>query len=394
MIMRTLIAPHPFPARMAPELALNALQTECGEQLVLDPMCGSGTVLRTAVEAGHNARGFDMDPLAVLMSTVWTSSGSLVGLAQSAETLVADARQLRDSVVSLPWMDDDPETAKFVEFWFAETQRVDLRRLAYLLVTRTDAYADGLRLALSRIIVTKKRGASLAWDVSHSRPHRVGSENDYDVMSGFVKAAAEIEKRTSNAFVGSASVNRGDARRLIDVQDSSVDLVVTSPPYLNAIDYLRGHRMALVWLGHKLGELREIRGSSVGAERMSKIDDGDRLRGLASDSDVSALSARMAGIFWRYVEDMSNVMAEVARVLKPEARAVLVVGNSTIKGTFVDNAGVARRAGVLHGLEVEDVQERELPAGRRYLPPPSTKGASMDRRMRTEVVLQLGKPRQ
>jgi hypothetical protein len=352
-------------------------------------MCGSGTVLRTAVEAGHRARGFDMDPLAVLMSTVWTDPIATSKLGALAERLVAQAKEGQFEDTELPWMDGDRETNDFVEFWFAETQRKDLRIIAHLLHGRTDKQANGLRLALSRIIVTKKRGASLAWDVSHSRPHRVSLENDYEVMPEFVKAAREIERRTKGSFDGHALVERGDARALSAVPDNSVDLVITSPPYLNAIDYLRGHRLALVWLGYKISDLRIIRSSSVGAERMLAGD--ERLAALAHDSDTSLLSPRMQGIFWRYIQDMSAVMAEISRVLKPGARSVLVVGNSTIKGVFVDNAGVSRRSGQLHGLEVVDIKQRELPASRRYLPPPSSNGASMDRRMRTEVVLVMSK---
>src|SRR3712207_7608036 len=42
---------------------------------------------------------------------------------------------------------------------------------------------------------------------------------------------------------------------------------ITSPPYLNAIDYLRGHRLSLVWLGYRIGDLRLTRAVSIGAER-------------------------------------------------------------------------------------------------------------------------------
>ena len=59
---------HPFPARMAPEVALNAV-TGSGETLrVLDPMVGSGTVLAVAQASGHHSIGIDIDPLAVLIS--------------------------------------------------------------------------------------------------------------------------------------------------------------------------------------------------------------------------------------------------------------------------------------------------------------------------------------
>jgi hypothetical protein len=375
---------------MAPELALNALQSERGQGTVLDPMCGSGTVLRTAVEAGHEALGFDMDPLAVLMSSVWTDADSLDRLGSAAEEVVREARQLDSDGIYLPWIDDDQETLDFVDFWFADRQKEDLRRIVSVIHTRRDRFFDALKLSLSRIIVTKKKGASLAWDVSHSRPHRVALTNEYDVMEGFIRAAREIEKRLASSFSGAAQVLQGDARNLSSIPDKSVDLVVTSPPYLNAIDYLRGHRLALVWLGYRVNELRRIRSDSVGAERGLKLRDST-LQELAVDSDLSALSPRMTGIFWRYVEDISNVMKEVSRVLRRDARAVLVVGNSTVKGTFVDNAGVVRRAGLLHGLNLLSTDERELPASRRYLPPPSLQGASLDRRMRTEVVLEMEK---
>src|ERR1700761_5076730 len=62
---------HPFPARMAPGIALDAIAP--GEHLnVLDPMSGSGTVLAVARARGHRAIGFDLDPLSVLLAGVWT----------------------------------------------------------------------------------------------------------------------------------------------------------------------------------------------------------------------------------------------------------------------------------------------------------------------------------
>ena len=62
-----LVSIHPFPARMAPELAGRSLVTVPDGGLVLDPMCGSGTVARAAVEKGLRCVGTDVDPLAVLM---------------------------------------------------------------------------------------------------------------------------------------------------------------------------------------------------------------------------------------------------------------------------------------------------------------------------------------
>ncbi|MFJ9223453.1 DNA methyltransferase [Streptomyces sp. NPDC102383] len=383
-------APHPFPARMAPELALRALERSPSGSKVLDPMCGSGTVLRTALASGHNAIGIDMDPLAVLMATVWSRSDSCPGLGRAAERLLSQAKDLRPDEVILPWIDEDKETSDFIDFWFAEPQRQGLRKLAYLLHGDSGAMADALRLALSRIIITKDRGASLARDVSHSRPHRVGLANDYSVAEGFRKSAVQIERRLAIGVPVSASVSLGDARKLSTISDSSVDLVITSPPYLNAIDYLRGHRLALVWLGYKIGDLRQVRGSSVGAEKVLTERSPD-LQALVIDTDVASLANRMQGVLYRYARDMLGVAEELKRVLKRDAPAVLVVGNSTVRGTFVDNAAVVRRAAESVGFVAEDVSEREIPTNRRYLPPPSASDAALDKRMRKEVILTLRK---
>src|SRR5437868_4967490 len=63
---------HPFPARMAPGIALEALGGSRVPLRILDPMAGSGTVLAVARAKGHRAIGVDLDPLAVLLAGVWT----------------------------------------------------------------------------------------------------------------------------------------------------------------------------------------------------------------------------------------------------------------------------------------------------------------------------------
>src|SRR2546425_591383 len=65
---------HPFPARMAPGIALDALGESTTPLRVLDPMMGSGTVLAVARSRGHRAYGIDTDPLAVMLSKVWTTT--------------------------------------------------------------------------------------------------------------------------------------------------------------------------------------------------------------------------------------------------------------------------------------------------------------------------------
>lgn len=118
---------HPFPARMAPEIALNELARLRPESLVLDPMSGSGTVLRQAAELGHRAIGFDTDPLAVLISRVSVRSQRASEIAKACDAVLDIARALNSRDISLPWIDGDSETRCFIEYWFGESQLSELR---------------------------------------------------------------------------------------------------------------------------------------------------------------------------------------------------------------------------------------------------------------------------
>lgn len=394
--MKKLRPIHPFPARMAPEIALAECEKLAAGSVVLDPMCGSGTTLRVAIEHGIRAIGSDLDPMAVLIAGVNTTPINIEDAIAAAVRVVEEARHLPLSDIYLPWIDDDPETQKFIGFWFAQKQIDDLRRLMMVISCDYGGSLQAfLKVALSRIIITKENGASLARDTSHSRPHRVMLKNNYEVFPNFIKSAKILAARLPQTRENLADVSRADARNL-SISEAQVDMVITSPPYLNAIDYMRGHKLALVWLGHSLGSLRTIRSTSIGAER--RPDSGvseETLRNLTRKMDFyEKLGLKEKGMFSRYVLDMVALMKEVGRVLKPNGRAVLVVGNSSLKGIFIQNTMAVTLAAELAGLRlVGEPRERELPANRRYLPPPSPKNTStLTNRMRTETILEFAKP--
>ena len=386
---------HPFPARMAPQLALKALRGVRPGGRVLDPMCGSGTVLREALMRDLGADGRDVDPLAVLMSRVATTRPDAPRTLEAAAAVLGRARDfLHANELELPVIDDDPEAVAYVRYWFGPDQERQLRALARSLAEQSLPASEILSLALSRMIVRKESGASLARDVSHSRPHRVSTSSSFDVLAAFVPSVERIIAAIDVQPNADVSVRLGDARRLDDIEDGSIAAVVTSPPYLNAIDYIRGHRLALIWLGASLGDLRRIRSSSVGAERAPSIDyDGTRIDALLRDRrDAAALPPRFRNMVRRFTGDMDMVLAETARVLEAGGRAVFVIGNSLIRGVSIDNAAILLAGARLHGLSLTHRSERELPPSRRYLPPPSSGASPLAQRMRMESILVFRAP--
>ncbi len=387
---------HPFPARMAPEIALEHTMRLPRGSAVLDPMAGSGTVLRAASEEGHTVFGFDLDPLAVLITRAWTTPVSTEALLVEADSLVREARALDRSSVALPWIDDDPETTEFVNYWFAVKQQAELRRMSAVLRGKAEPVHDVLRTAFSRLIITKEPGASLARDTSHSRPHRVVQSTDFDVSSEFLRSVAWVAARLKDEPPRSgANMSLGDARWMAGIADESVDGVITSPPYLNAIDYMRAHRLTLVWFGYRMRDLRAVRGRVVGAERQLDEHTCESVaRELtASLPSVKNLDSRTRGMVKRFAVDVWLIMNEIHRVLRVDGSAILVVGDSCLRGVFIQNSRLIKAAARRVGLTLIDSRERVLPDSRRYLPPPakSGSGTGLERRMRSEVVLSFTK---
>lgn len=387
---------HPFPARMAPELALEEIG-RCEERSrVLDPMSGSGTVLAIARKAGHRAVGMDVDPLAVLISKVWTTPVDPSEVAERAAGVLAAARGRRAfrAAESFP-PGCDQETRGFLEFWFDHRARSQLLSLS-LEIGRVDDpdVRDALWCAFSRLIITKESGASRARDLSHSRPHRAFERAPSEPFSGFVSAARHVAANCIDAGAGdrgpAARARGGDARRM-PLRSKSVDLVLTSPPYLNAIDYMRSSKFSLVWMGRSVGELRRIRSASVGAE-VGMYEETDGVKRVMSCLDLRPrLGRRDEAVLARYIHDMRRIVGETARVLSSGGRAVYVVGENTVRGTFVRNSRIVEKIALEAGLRPASRRSRRLQDSRRYLPPPSARGAAMGGRIRREVVLTLEK---
>jgi hypothetical protein len=359
-------------------------------------MAGSGTVLRTAADKGHAAIGYDLDPLAVLMARVWNTPIDVDRLQSAGEKLLNQYDSMdKRKRVSLPWIDADNETSDFIRLWFAPPQRRELRILSYLLRRKRGPVADALRIAFSRLIIRKEGGASLADDVSHSRPHRrtKDNENDFDTLLHLERALKRITHiLREQPPSGHTQVRLGDGRDLAGLRSKSVTGIVTSPPYLNAIDYMRGHKLTLVWLGYQIRTLSVIRSASVGAERgADRIDNRLLKRVLARLGDIDCLPQAQQRMVDRYIMDLRSSLTAAHRVLRDDGTAVFVVGNSCLRGVFIRNSEALAEVARSVGFTLVKSHSRTLPDMRRYLPPPTKEGGQIEQRMRTEVVMRFHK---
>jgi DNA modification methylase len=388
---------HPFPARMAPSIVEEILGKRTGRLRVLDPMAGSGTTLALARYYGHKAIGLDSDPLAVLISRTWCADldSSLLNIAERA---LYRAKQLnRHLAVSEVLENFDEETAAFIRFWYDPTNTKQLWSLATA-ISRCRAGAAKLAMwtALSRLIVTKESGASRGIDVSHSRPHRAYAACPVRPFESFLQSVQTVLTRSPfsdpSKSLPRAQIERGDARRLPFAKDSA-DLVITSPPYLNAIDYLRGHKLSLIWMGHSIRSLRQLRASNVGSENVTQWKESKTGKDVICAAVGAAnLPRRTLSLLGQYAVDMDLVLHEIRRVLVSKGTLVMVVGNSTLKGQFIQNSNLIKVLASQQGFALRTETHREIPASRRYLPPPGKRGsgAQFDTRMREEVVLTFG----
>ena len=381
---------HPFPAKMAPELALRHLSSrKCLN--VLDPMVGSGTVVRIAHELGHKALGFDTDPLALMIAESWCHPPAPSEFKRAAQSIAEKASNWRSIPARLAYPNGaGPETRKFIRYWFDLKAR---RQLSALVCQISKVRKRSLRLylltAVSKTIIVKQNGVSLARDVAHSRPHKAYVRSPKQPLASFQHAAAQLFSSLSpRAASDFPKVRRGDARDL-PLRANSIDLVVTSPPYLNAIDYLRGHKFSLVWFGYQVEEIRKLRSSNIGAEVALAGEHRNAERLIDLVVGKRTLPARKKQMLKRYVVDIAALMGEIHRVLRPRGKCVLVVGDSSLDGVFVRNSRLVKEIANSSGLRFIREYRRRIPDSRRYLPPPSSqrKRKNLALRMRTEVVL-------
>lgn len=401
---------HAFAAKCPPPLVGYALReySQPGD-LVLDPMVGSGTTLVESRLWGRNALGYDIDPLAQLIARVKSQVIDDKEIEEAYNSVYSRVKQDLEYLSKPCAPTDILDRAKPPEFpnrdyWFAPRVSRDLSLLSYHITQLKCAtnVREFLWVAFSSLILARTSVAN-ARDIIHSRHHHFIHADTPDVVGRFQtrikqmrRQMLEFKMRCDNApFQSIASAYAGNARQ-IPLEDSTVDLVFTSPPYATALDYPRAHFLAIPWMepvtNTNLETYRQHAPQYIGSQN-GKLGERFTLDGRLSDfykassclTEVAAQSQRQAKLCQRYFLDMYGVLGEIARVLKKGKHAVIVVCPSNIRKVPVPTHEVFAEMGERIGLALKEELARSISSRRRVLPYMDAFGP----RMNTEYVLIL-----
>ncbi len=290
----------------------------------------------------------------------------------------------------------DERTKAFVDYWFLPETQQELMALVLAIESIADTSVRRfLDLAFSATIITKSGGVTRARDLAHSRPHL-----DRDKVPK--NAIEQFSLRLRKNIASIAEFPRGPGSNPLSADatampfaDEVIDLIVTSPPYANAIDYMRAHKFSLVWLGRSVGELSELRSAYIGSERLKGMQFAplpEKPERIATE--LSQRDGNKSRILRKYFTEMTAVLTEMHRVLRYQATAILVVGSSMMRGINVETHACLAAIAAQVGFDVVGVVPRRLDRDRRMMPARFGKQSHsmIEQRMHEEYVMGLLKP--
>lgn len=397
---------HPYKGKFYPQLArcmFNLANASRGA-VVLDPFCGSGTVLLESTLNGLRAFGVEMNPLGVLISRAKTQLPRedlfMVDecLSEFLDLIARDKSGLRD-------LEEFPaECLEEIRSWFPSPVA---RCLAWLL-RRIESVPllslqDGLRVCLSSVVR----------EVSQQEPRdlrirrRAQPIENAPTLKLFRAKVQELRRRLREFAerlpycpfrLEEAEVIEGDSRTRkpfqgVGLSNGSVDLVVTSPPYATALPYIDTDRLSLLTILGMPSRMRaDVERRLTGSREIAT---GER-RELEAEMAETTLSAvpssyavgliktihrrnsvanvgfrrrNMSALLLRYYRGMTETLRQLRRVVKPRGSLFFVLGNSrTIAGgkeTVIDTTRAIREISEHLGFGVHE--EREITVTRENL---------------------------
>ncbi len=339
---------HSYPAKLLANipyyfLASDALCPRNG--IVLDPFCGTGTVLLEAVLSGRIALGADANPLAKLITSVKTIHIHKETLSNTLEVTLVRAKKYRKVL-------NHPEA---VTVWYSnkslrqltniqrsiteieDKQQRNFFELCFSNVVRKVSYADPSISVPVHWNPDRFSGHPERMNEIRRKLQQLETVDVYDKFEVVCKSNIDrIDTLKGHIRDGlTARIISDDARKL-GLESNSVDMILTSPPYAGAQKYIRASWLNLYWLNLvRIENIRELKTHNIGREDYRKEEVYESYTGIdAADLVLKELyksgNIKRAFLAANYLNEMKVALDESYRVLKKGGHMVIVIGNNTV----------------------------------------------------------------
>ncbi len=319
---------------------------------VLDPFCGTGTVLLEANLAGRNALGADANPLARMIASVKTRRLEDERLNEILKTLIHRAKLFRN--VEYPNVVNR-------DFWFSATAQFQLAKIRRAInELPNDEYKAFFEVCFSncikkvsyadpRIAVPVKLNPDRFEKDSEQYKkikNRISELKSVDVLDKFsticfdniarVNKLSCISSKVSSKIISeNAQTLTASIANSVLLNDGSIDMILTSPPYAGAQKYIRSSSLNLGWLGLTETEnLKSLDRRSIGRENYLSTEIKEIKTGISSAdmllTKLFSLNKQRAYIVGNYLLEIKVALDESIRVLKNGGYFIIVIGNNKV----------------------------------------------------------------
>jgi DNA modification methylase len=352
---------HPYPAKLLGHIPFffinNSILTK-PKDIILDPFCGSGTVLLEAIIAKRYALGVDSNPLARLISSTKTVLCDVDKILKTKEEItnwyneVIQKDNPQPSVINLDfWY--SKEIAKQLSAILECIKKIDEEDIRNFFLTSFSVCARKVSVADPRVSVPvklKTKSFEENYPLRRTHAHLLESLKTINVLQKFIEIVEQNQKRIlnlSNLYDKSVSARiiGTDAKSITNeissnenLGNESVDFIITSPPYAGAQKYIRASSLNLNWTELATAEeLKILDNKTIGRESYrinvySKFQETSIPEANVFLNEVFKINPLRAYIASNYLNEMQKVISELYRVLKKEKYFVLVAANNFVCG--------------------------------------------------------------
>ena len=366
---------HRYPAKFIPQLAARLIKENSQvEELVCDPFMGSGTTLVESIVNDRRTYGTDINPVAVMITKAKTTpidpqylEAQIYILKGTLKALLIDENKYTLSLIK----DDDSKAVfssenKRIDYWFSEKQKHDLDIIlsGIMIISRDENVRNFLLCAFSNIL----KGCS-RWMMKSVKPTIDKNKTTNDAYSSFFLCTQRMLKKNrqfwklheKNKKKVDCMVDNVDARKM-RINDDSVALIITSPPYVTSYEYADLHQLTAIWLRYtkKLSEFKTKFIGSLKKKEMTDIKLYSDL-GKTTVNELHLIDKREANRVEQYFFDMQKCFEEMYRVLKFGGRTAIVIGDTDIKKVKIQNADVFVQTMAKIGFNIYNIIKRPVP---------------------------------